>query len=136
MKLQGPTPNGQVSHGGMIFQCDSAGILEVPRGNDALARVLTETHGFTVVKEEPAPAPPPAPAPAAKVAQATTLKKVEDDPPPKEPAPIPAIDAEKATRDEMKDWLKGLGVEFAGNASNDALRDMVRAELEARKPKE
>lgn len=131
MKLKGPTPNGQVSHAGMIFQCDAAGILEVPRGNDALARVLTETHGFTVVKEEPAP-----PAPVAKVAQATTLKKVEDEAPPREAAPIPAIDAEKATRDEMKDWLKGLGVEFAGNASNDALRDIVRAELEARKPKE
>lgn len=130
MKLKGPTPNGQVSHGGMIFQCDAAGVLEVPRGNDALARVLTETHGFVVLKDEPASPP------VAKVAQATTLKKVEDVPPAKEPDPIPAIDAEKATRDEMKDWLKGLGVEFAGNASNDALRDFVRAELEARKPKE
>lgn len=111
IKIKGPTPNGEVSHAGIRFKADHRGVLEIAEGNEAIARLLCETHGFVPFKEE---------AQAAAAAPAAPTKTAD------------AISVDAASREELKTFLRAAGVEFAGNASNDSLRDMVRTEIALR----
>lgn len=111
MRLKGPTPNGQVSHQGMTFQCDQDGVLDIPDANAEFAQLLVDSFGFTRV-------------PAAlidKLARPAGLTKTD--------APAAPIDPATATRDAMKEWLDARGVAYPGNISNERLREIVAQEL-------